>query len=763
MLPTSKVESTLRSIREGSEDEHRYKRSVVHNFEQQIQILTPHRQSTPSVLCGDRSAATAPVAMQDDASNKPNNPSDNAGNTLLHDACKDQSTVQAALVLLDLGADPVARNFDGETPMHCVSATAHAEIVEILQRRGADVNARNMCGETPLHAAVRRGNFAVNRALLRAGACATLRDNKGRSALDLACMRQREDIVRMMVNTFAVNVTSTNAEGVCALHVAEGEGVVHTLVDAGANVSVRDNIGRTPLHLVCGRKESTLRALLDRGADINASDFCLNTPLHVQVVRGGHGVGGHTLFLLSKGADVHAQNNTGKTPLHIAIKKGRVALTRLLLDAGAKPDTRSHGGIGSMIVAAAHNRPRLVHILKKFGGNVDAADNIGQTPLHYAVFKGLGEVAAALLRAGANPFLRTHRGRSALDIAVVHGRNAIVDQMMDVTNTDLDGHLGRGDNIGQTPLHHACRNSALKITKLLLGAGADPTARDNCDMSPLDVAVVNGQVFVVNLLVESGMDVQGADRQGWTALHYSAKKGFLQVSRALMDAGADASERNVNQVSPLDVAVGEGHTHLVSNMVRKHGADATLVDTNGFTALHLAETKDMVDVLVAAGADVNVRNYEGNTPLMYQIIEPQLVAALLHHGALVNTQNETGQTVLHMAVRNGREQTTVEIVDMLLRAGADETLLDCDGYDVEDLLDLNTPFALEALELIRSAPRDRAWRRRGNFIMSVEFGWSSTLSIVNTRSRHGRHRFVEWLRNTRDSKEGVFRNIVAYL
>lgn len=652
--------------------------------------------------------------------------------------------------------------------MHCASAatSTHAEIVSILQRRGADVDARNTGGETPLLLAARRGNFVVTRALLLAGACATLRDNEGRSALDLACMRQREDIVRTMVNTFAVDVTSASAEGVRALHVAEGNEVVHALVDAGANVHARDNSGRTPLHLVCGRKEGTLRALLDRGADINARDFCLNTPLHVQVSRGGHGVGGHAPFLLSKGADVHAKNSTGKTPLHVSTEKGRVTLTKILLDAGASPDTRSHGGISPMIVAAAHNRPRLVPILSRFGGNVDAADNVGQTPLHYAVFKGLGAVAAALLRAGANPFLRTHRGRSALDIAVVYGRNALVGQMMDVTNPDLDldRHLGRTDNLGQTPLHHACRNSALAITKLLLGAGADPTTRDNCDMSPLDVAVVNGNVFVVNLLIESGTDVQDADRQGWTALHYSAKKGFLGVSRALMDAGADASARNINQVSPLDVAVGEGHTHLVADMVGKHGADATLVDTNGFTALHLAETKEMVDVLVAAGADVNVRNHEGNTPLMYQIIEPPLVAALLHHGALVNTQNETGQTVLHMAVRDGREQTTVEIVDMLLRAGADETLLDREGYDVEDSLDLNTPFALEALALIQAAPRDRAWRRRGNFIMSASFGRTpSSVSIVNTRSRHGRRRFSEWIRNTRDSKEGVFRNIVAYL
>lgn len=659
--------------------------------------------------------------------------------------------------------------------MHCVSTTAHAEIVPILQRRGADVNARNMRGETPLHAAVRRGNFEVTRALLLAGAYATLRDNNGMSALDLACMRQREDIVRSMVNTFAVNATLTNAQGKCALHVAEGEAIVHTLVDAGASVSARDNSGRTPLHLVCGREEGTLRALLDRGADINANDYCFNTPLHVLVGGGGgHGVRGQALFLLSKGADVHAKNDTGKTPLHVSTKKGVVALARVLLDAGAGPDTRSHGGITPMIVAATHNRPRLVHILSQYRGNVDAADNIGQTPLHYAVFKGLGGVVAALLHAGADPFLRTHKGRSALDIAVVYGRSALVDQMMSAPNPDLRQHLGSGDNLGQTPLHHACRNSTLAVTKLLLAAGADPAARDNSDMSPLDVAVVHESDSMVDLLVESGMDIQDADRQGWTALHYSAKKGFLQISTALMDAGAEADARNANQVSPLDIAVGEGHTLLVSHMVGKHGADATIVDTNGFTALHLAETKDMVDVLVAAGADVNVRNYEGNTPLMYQIaegdtslmyqiVEPKLVAALLHHGALVNIQNEKGQTVLHIAVRDGRGQTTLEIVDMLLRAGADETLLDCDGYDAEGLLDVDDPLALKTIEMIRSAPRDRAWRRRGNFIMSVEFGRSPNLSIVNTRGRSGRQKFSEWLGSARDSNEGVFRNIVSYL
>lgn len=745
------VGSTPGSGRARSEEMDWYKMRVVHNFQRQIQISTQHG-STPASAGGGASVTMDWSETDGERVLHPPNiqARNETGSTHLHLAC--QEYFETICTLLDLGADPNARNFEGDTPLHCV---AFPQIIGVVQQSRADVNARNGQGETPLHSAVDREDIAVFQALLLAGANPTLRDNKGRSSLDLACLRQNEAMVRILVVTYSVDVTSTNSSGLTSLHLAEGKAVVDMLVDAGASVHARDKASRTPLHFICSKSNFTLCALLNRGADINALDRSLQTPLHR--LSKGRDDAGRLVFMLTKGADMHAHTYSGKTPLHLSTQKGRVAMTQILLRSGASLSARSHGGLSALTFVAANNHLYLVEMLIGRVGDVNTVDNIGQTPLHYAVFKGYLVVAAALICAGADPTLRTHMGRSSLDIAVVYGHITIV-QIMIEHGVDLIA----ANNLGQTPLHHACRNNCIAITRVLVEAGADPTLRDIGGMSPLDIASVSGQGCIVETLIESGMDVAAVDRHEWTALHYSAKKGHVAVSQALIAAGADPSARNASQVSPLDIAVGYGYTRLVTKMIES-GADVAAVDSSGFTTLHLAEGKNMVDILVGAGADVDAQNDEGNTALMYQSVDDELIGALLSHGAQVNIQNEEGKSVLHMVLESSRGETMVAAVDMLLRAGADETLVDKHGHMPEDYFDDETPFAFKAKRLLWSAPRDRAWRRRSLLLMCMTLGTDSPSHMVTTRSRSKCTCLATWLLDTPRGTEGIFRTMVGYI
>lgn len=297
----------------------------------------------------------------------------------------------------------------------------------------------------------------------------------------------------------------------------------------------------------------------------------------------------------------------------------------------------------------------------------------------------------------------------------------------------------------------------------LVAAGADHTLRDMGGLSPLDVAAANGRRAIVGALIKDGVDVTAADQNGWTALHYSAKNGHAEVSEAIMFAGEDPCVRTINQVSPLDVAVGHGHTRTVTRMIER-GADVKDTDAMGFTSLHLTDQKDMVDLLVGAGADVNARNDEGNTPLMYQSVDVELVTTLMGHGALPNFQNEGGKTVLHMVMRDNRGQTMVAVVDLLLRAGADETLLDNDGNIPETCFEDETLAAKKARGLLRSAPMDRAWRRRrGLLLMCMAHHTVSPRHQVTTRNQKNIIHLATWLMDSRDITEGIFRTIVGYL
>ena len=91
--------------------------------------------------------------------------------------------------------------------------------------------------------------------------------------------------------------------------------------------------------------------------------------------------------LRDAGADTAARNFAGRTPLHCAAAAGDFQLVRLLLRDGASAIATAHGGETPMHAAAAadaQSAPQLVHCIAAAGGDPDAPDDIGVTPLDVA-------------------------------------------------------------------------------------------------------------------------------------------------------------------------------------------------------------------------------------------------------------------------------------------------------------------------------------------------------------------------------------------
>ncbi len=254
-----------------------------------------------------------------------------------------------------------------------------------------------------------------------------------------------------------------------------------------------------------------------------------------------------------------------------------------------------------------------------------------------------------------------------------------------------------GARIGDA-LHKAVRGGHGKVVYDLLDQGASINARDtNTGETPLHFAAAAGNTEMVQLLMLSGADVNlpcGPDKR--SLVHTAAEQGQVDILRAAIE----------------------------------HGAEVDAVDVLQKTALHLAAARDeaeAINVLVEAGVNIEARTDFGASALHFSAgnLNWNASFALLEHGANANARKGDHFAPLFYTVVQAGSRGTAEVVDLLLKFGADETDIDGSGKAAADAVagdaweaqDLLADDVERVRKLLRNAPADRAWRRRGYLVL----------------------------------------------
>lgn len=511
--------------------------------------------------------------------------------------------------------------------------------------------------DAPLLAASRTGDLKEVKRLIASGAPVDARDKASATPLMLAARAGKSDVVRELLAAKA-DPNAKDGKGLPVLQYAGGvaqPSIVADLIAGGARVDERDSRGDTPLLTAAGNGDPYLvEALVTHGADPNARDKAGNTPLircawwtQYDVIIGGkeerHALVVETL--LAHGANPNLPGQDGITALMRAAGWSHSRTLKALLEGGADPNQRDKKGRSALTWAArdTYRKQDYIQPLLAKGAKMGVTE---------ALLTGDLKQARTLIEQGGDLSVRGGFEDTPLMIAAewadLETVKALLRRKVDVNARDSDGN-----------------------TALMIAAGGRP-GHGQVGRYFSDHGVKKGRAAVVRALAQSGADLE-ARSTDWshdTALSLAIDAKNMESAETLIAAGAKPDSHVEIYESPLELAASKGQDAVVLSLL-KAGASARKGSLSSNVLGTVASTcgPDTLKALIRAGAPVNGADSMSNTPLMNAALKGKRenVLVLLAAGADVNRRNKDGNSALSIALEEAQKSSIAEI---LLKHGA---------------------------------------------------------------------------------------------
>ena len=609
---------------------------------------------------------------------------------------------------IDTGCDPSLCNSAGETAlevaMECeytsvvelllscnlplprdillIALRQHAtlEIAQLLTRKGADVHFITSKGNTILHLAIAEHSESKRLRLLEifieAGCNPATCDLEGKTILEIAIQHEYISVVELLR---LYNTPLPPDVLPIALHRCCSAQMVHSLVCSGANVHFITSSGDSVLHLaIAGYSEQMcwdlVKTFIDAGCN---SSTC---------------------------------NSEGKTVMGAAIEREYSWVVVLLhsYNTPLPPDIL-------LIALRRRSSPQMVHSLVRKGADVLSTTSNGDSVLHLAISGYSEQVCLDLVKtfinAGCNPSTCNSGGKTVLEIAIECGYSSMVVGLLHSYNTPLP------PDILPIALH---RRSSPQVVHSLVRKGANVLSTTSNGDSVLHLAAAGYSehmcLDLVKTFIDAGRNPSTSNSGGKTVLEVAIERGYSSVVVGVLHSYDAPLPPDI-----LPIALHRRSSPQAVHPLVRNGADVLSTTSNGDSVLHLTisgyfeqECCDLVKTFIDAGCNPSACrcHSEGKTVLEVAIecgytsvvkllllhnvpfpVDILLIALrrrstlpmvrfLIQNGADVHSTTLNGETVLHLAITEYREETSLYLVKTFIKARCKPAACNSDGTTV---------------------------------------------------------------------------------
>ena len=452
---------------------------------------------------------------------------------------------------------------------------------------------------------------------------------------------------------------------------------INVLIDSGANINAANNHGQTALFFAAQYNfPLIIKTLCDRGADITIIDKFGKSAFSYAKARKKNKLDNNILILLQQKqttppvndkivsdeifeSDNNNNDNNEKRPSNLEFlelcKTGTAQEINDAIKAGADVNSKDENhNTALMIAAESNNDPEAINVLIDSGANIDSVNAQVRTALILAVMNKKLETIKILCSRNADTKILDIYHKSALSYA-----------LGEIKDSELLKLLA-GNRIPDTEFLELCKNGTSQEIHNAINDGANVYARDPNNNTLLMIAAEFNTPEVIRALIKDGAmishhnmensnalmkaaefnnleavkmliqnNINEANKLGDTALILAAANNSPEVLIYLIKAGANIDAQNDNLCKAVDMAID--NPRMKDSEILKYLLNRELMKASN-------QNIESLKKYIAAGANINAQDQNGNTPLMFAAMRRQkeLFNFLRDSGADMNIKNNAG-------------------------------------------------------------------------------------------------------------------------
>jgi len=417
------------------------------------------------------------------------------------------------------------------------------------------------------------------------------------------------------------------------------------------DVNEFDSNGYTILHYAILKEDiETIKYLISIGADINYKENIwksYNTPLDISIYICNKEI--FFILLNSKNIELNVPNGKGETPLVTTIKmknypiEYKKFILENLIKCGANVDFIDARKNTPLVYAIQEKSFPMVNQLVENGANVNYViknENYWESEsiLMYAIKQDEVTIAKYLIEEQAS--LNFKNKYEVSDLIETMGRNRKI---------EIFEYLAKWDNniFSNSVVREIIQKRRLDLLKILVMNCLDVNQKDSQGKTPLVYAIEARECQIVDYLFKCGASIYGVNHK-MEIIRDIINDGRLDLLKILVVNQLDIFQKDDRGQSLLSYAFSSSQPAIINYLIHCGADIQSLVNDPKTVIMTIYNNRlDLLKVLVANHLNVNIKDENGNIPLVYAIkaLDEPIVDYLIECGADIHSVNYDGESI----------------------------------------------------------------------------------------------------------------------